>query len=206
MSPTRIYNISDCISFRKTTEEYGGLSNMAPGYSLKIHDVIIPTAEHIYQASRFPDYPDVQWSIVQESNPMKAKWIAYANLHLSRDDWDYVRFKVMAWALELKLSQNWEPFSNLLRSTEGKSIVEVTPKDKVWGAVKDGTSYIGVNALGRLLMNIRDKIVLTNEHNICVEPASIPNFQFLEQEIGLICQETELQDIQADLMYYPEVY
>ena len=187
----RRYLISESILFRKTKEEFGGLSNMAAGYSLYVNEVIIPTSEHLYQACRFPDYPNIQWDIINEKSPMKAKWIGRANIKLTRNDWDQNVFKVMQWALEVKLSQNWETFSTLLLSTGDKNIVELTPQAKIWGAVKDGDYCEGFNALGRLLMYLRETYVKPNIHNRCVSPIEIPNFKFLGIPIGVICDERE---------------
>jgi ribA/ribD-fused uncharacterized protein len=188
---SRRYLISESILFRKTKEEFGGLSNMAAGYSLYVNEVIIPTSEHLYQACRFPDNPDIQWEIINERSPMKAKWIGRANIKFTRSDWDQNVFKIMQWALEVKLSQNWKSFSTLLLSTGAKNIVELTPKPKVWGAVRDGDYCEGVNALGRLLMYLRETYVKPNVHNHCVSPIDIPNFKFLGIPIGLICEESE---------------
>jgi len=183
----RTYLLTDSIVFRKTKEEFGGLSNMASGFSIKINDVVIPSAEHLYQACRFPDYPNLQWDIIQQHSPMNAKWVSRANTKLTRSDWDSVRFKIMQWVLEVKLSQNWEKFSCLLLQTEKKPIVEASPKDKVWGAVRDGNCFVGINALGRLLMLVRNEYVYKLKHNRCVQPLAIENFLFLGNKIDMIC-------------------
>ena len=139
MSAIRIYNISDNIIFRKTKEEFGGLSNMAPGFSIYVNEVIIPTSEHLYQACRFPENPQLQWEIINEKSPMRAKWIGRAHIKESRKDWELIQFKVMQWALELKLSQNWSNFSAPLRATDGKNIVESTPSQKFGGCAERGS-------------------------------------------------------------------
>src|SRR5688500_646897 len=127
----RIYNINEVVSFRKTKEAFGGLSNMASGYGLNVNGIIIPTAEHLYQACRFPNHPELQESIIHEASPMNAKLISRKNTELTREDWNKVRVKIMKWCLEIKLSQNWEKFSTLLLETGDKAIVEFTKKDKM---------------------------------------------------------------------------
>lgn len=189
MSAIRKYLVSETIAFRKTKEEFGGLSNMASGFSLSVNEVIIPTAEHLYQACRFPNHPKIQWDIINEKSPMKGKWIGRAKIKNTRKEWNEIQFKIMQWVLEVKLSQNWETFSSLLKSTGDKNIVEVTPQPKVWGAVKDGDYYEGVNALGRLLMYLRETYVKTNTRNHCVKPLDIPEFNFLGTPIGTISDE-----------------
>lgn len=199
MRQNRVYQLSETIIFHKTTAEFGGLSNMAGGYSLNINNIIIPTAEHLYQACRFPQNAELQFSIINEPSPMKAKWIGRAHIHETRADWDAVRFKIMQWVLEVKLSQNWENFSALLKATKNKPIVELTPKDKIWGAVKDGDKLVGVNALGRLLMFIRQQYVFTNLYQRCVEPLNIPDFLFLGHPIEIVCNDMYQEEIEWSL-------
>jgi len=192
-SAMRRYLVADSILFRKTKEEFGGLSNMSAGYTLHVNDVTIPTAEHLYQALRFPEYPNIQWDIINEKSPMAAKWIGRRHIDKTRKDWEMLQFKIMQWVIELKLSQNWESFSSLLKATGEKNIVELTPKPKVWGAVKNGDYCEGVNALGRLLMFIRDKYVKTNNRLYCVSPLDIEQFCFLGYPIGISCDEMDVE-------------
>lgn len=187
----RTYLLSESVVFRKTKEEWGGLSNMAAGFPININETIIPTSEHLYQACRFPDYPELQWDIINEKSPMKAKWIGRANIKLTRPDWDDLQFKIMEWSIKVKLFQNWDSFSDLLRATNDKNIVELTPKPKIWGAVRNGDYLEGINALGRLLMHLRETYVKSNNHLQCVEPLDISNFYFLDNKIGLICNESD---------------
>ena len=199
MANIRTYDPVLSVVFHKTKAEFGGLSNMAAGYSVNINDVIIPTIEHLYQACRFPYQPQLQLDIISEPSPMKAKWIARAQISLSRQDWDHVRFKVMQWCLEVKLSQNWTTFGALLLSTENKPIVEWAPKDKVWGATEEGDQLVGTNALGRLLMYVRERYVKTNDYQRCIPPVSISDFLLFEHPIDMVCNEDYLQEIHWSL-------
>lgn len=197
----RIYDPKEVISFRKTTEPFGGLSNMASGYSIFINNVIIPSSEHLYQAMRYPLIPEIQHEIISQDNAMKAKMVSnkYKEKY-SRPDWEMIQFKVMRWVLEVKLAQNWEKFSQILLSTENKPIVEFTTEDKVWGACKVADKLEGVNALGRLLMELRQKYVLYNDRLYCVEPVNVPAFLLYNHPIDLICDTHILED----LSYQPE--
>jgi ribA/ribD-fused uncharacterized protein len=196
MGQTRIYNINEVISFRKTTEAFGGLSNMAAGYSLNVNGILVPTAEHLYQACRFPNHPEIQEAIILEASPMNAKLISRKNIDLTRSDWNDVRVKIMRWCLQIKLSQNWEKFSKLLLETGDKSIVEFTKKDKMWGATQEGNTYVGVNALGRLLMELREDFVKQSIQPYCVEPAPIDNFKLLSSSIEIVCNDVYMTEIQ----------
>lgn len=195
MSQFRKYPIKESISFRKTNEVFGGLSNMSSGYSLNVNGILIPTAEHLYQACRFPDYPEIQEAIILESSPMNAKSISRKYNHLTREDWENVRIKIMRWCLQIKLSQNWDKFSSLLIQTGDKNIVEYTQKDKLWGATLDGDFYIGVNALGRLLMEVREVFVKNNVQPYCVEPLNLKLFKLFSEEIQVVCNDAYMLEV-----------
>ncbi|MBN1182187.1 MAG: NADAR family protein [Bacteroidales bacterium] len=183
----RIYKISDCCIFRKTNEEFGGLSNMASGYFLKINGINILTSEALYQACRFPHLPDVQKKIIEQKSPMSAKMVGKPFRNNSRPDWYKVRVEIMYWCLRVKLAQNFVTFGRLLETTGDKPIVEDSAKDKFWGAIKDKQNdnhLIGVNALGRLLMKLRQEYNSEKRFDLLfVEPLTIPNFIFYHNQI-----------------------
>ena len=68
----------------------------------------------------------------------------------------------------------------MLLATKDLPIVEFTEKDKIWGAILEGEYYIGTNALGRLLMELREK-VKTGKFELTIP--EIENLKFLDQEI-----------------------
>lgn len=187
----KIYNATDSCIFRKTKELYGGLSNMASGFPLKVNGVHILTSEAIYQACRFPHLPDVQEKIIKEKSPMSAKMVGKPHRRNSRPDWDDTRIKIMRWCLRVKLAQNFIEFGKLLESTFDKPIVEDSSRDDFWGAIRDKQDHnilTGTNALGTLLMELRQ---FYNEKRysyemFVVEPLNIPDFKFLGQNIETI--------------------
>lgn len=159
LADLRRYTPRECAVFAKTKEQFGGLSNMAAGYPLWVNSVSIRTSEALYQACRYPHLPDIQRAIVEEVSPMTAKMVAKRYIHQSRSDWDDVRVPIMRWCLRLKLVQHFEKFSELLLSTSGRSIVEFSRKDAYWAAKPTPDGYLqGENVLGRLLMELRDKL------------------------------------------------
>jgi ribA/ribD-fused uncharacterized protein len=180
MNPSvREYQIKNVITFAKTDGHFGGLSNMAPGFNLFINEVNIQSSEILYQACRFPLFPNIQEEIIRSQNPMDAKKISRQYIQYSRQDWDTVKFKIMKWCLEIKLIQNFDNFSNTLLSTDDKTIVEYSKKDAVWGAIlkDDKTTLVGKNALGRLLMELREKVKSGNiNKSTVILPPSIPAF------------------------------
>ena len=183
----RKYVISDCITFRKTNEEYGGLSNMAGGYLIYLNDAKILTSEALYQACRFPDFPDIQKEIVEQKSPMTAKEISRKYSYLTRSDWDEKRVSIMNWCIHMKLLYNWNKFGGLLTKTGNKEIIELSSKDDFWGAYEDGYYAEGYNVLGILLKYLR-KNYITNQgkQNIILSPPNVGNFRFYDALVGNI--------------------
>jgi ribA/ribD-fused uncharacterized protein len=155
---TRTYKKFEAAVFRTTTGEFGALSNMAPDYPVVVNGVRIPTIEALYQACRYPDFPEIQTVILDQMSPMTAKMKSKKYLAKTRGDWDGVRVSIMRWCLRTKLAQNWNKFGSVLRKTADKPIVEESTKDEFWGAKpkNDGT-LVGMNVLGRLLMELRQE-------------------------------------------------
>lgn len=187
----RIYNASEIAFFKKTKEAFGGLSNMAAGFPLEINGTSILTSEALYQACRFPHLPDVQRMIINEKSPMTAKMVGKPYRSQSREDFEEVKVNIMRWCLRVKLAQNFTEFSKLLMSTGNKPIVEDSHKDTFWGAVrdkKDENILRGVNALGRLLMELRQQYIENpfSVKLVYVEPLKIPNFKLFGEHIGIV--------------------
>jgi len=187
----KTYKEDECCVFRKTKELYGGLSNMASGYPLIVNGVQILSSEALYQACRFPHLPDIQKKIIKQRSPMSAKMVCEPFKSESRDDWDDARIKIMRWCLKVKLAQNFAEFGKLLESTFDKPIVEDSIKDDFWGAIrkkKYGNILTGTNALGRLLMELRQ---FYNEKRysyemFVVEPLNISDFKLFGKPIAII--------------------
>lgn len=187
---SRTYHADEIISFRKTKEEFGGLSNMAPGFPIKVAGVSLRTSEALYQACRFPHMPEVQQLIVNEASPMTAKMRSKPFRKDTRDHWDNIRVPIMKWCLQVKLAQNWNDFSDLLIRTGDKPIVEDSRKDDFWGAIKDewGTFH-GRNVLGRLLMELREKLNTDPDCLKQVAPVKLQKFTLLGKDIPLVTAE-----------------
>lgn len=181
----RTYYRSDSAVFLKTREKHGGLSNMAGGFPLVVNDVEIRSSEALYQACRFPHMPEIQRQIIAQRSPMSAKMKGKPHRDNSRPDWDEVRVKIMRWCLQVKLAQNWDKFSELLLETGDMPIVEHSRRDDFWGAKPiDGETLVGTNALGRLLMQLRERVKDEPRENLqYVAPLPIPEFLLYERPI-----------------------
>lgn len=161
---------------------------MAGGFPVEINGIQIYSSEALYQACRFPHMPDVQDSILREKSPMTAKMVGKPFREESRKDWMQIRIKVMRWCLKVKLAQNFDAFGRLLETTSTKDIVEESSRDPFWGAIRISENELkGVNALGRLLMELR------NDYNsdkrfelLIVNPPTIPRFNLVGKKIKRI--------------------
>ena len=164
---------------------------MASGYPLVINGIHILTSEALYQACRFPHMPEVQAKILQQRSPMTAKMVGKPFRSQSRVDFEICKVDIMRWCLKIKLAQNFETFGRLLLSTNNLSIVEDSRKDNFWGALHDKNDterLVGVNALGRLLMELRELLMNDNYSGkiFQIEPLSIPEFNLLGQPIQTV--------------------
>lgn len=185
-SQIRTYHPAESAVFLKTNERFGGLSNMAPGFPIIVNGVRIRTSEALYQACRFPRRPDVQRQIIDDPSPMTAKMRSKPFHGDTRQDWEAVRVRIMRWCLRVKLAQNWQAFGKLLLSTGDMPIVEKKVRRKdFWGATQmpDGT-LVGMNVLGRLLMELREQFKGKEVERLrFIEPPAIPEFLLFERPI-----------------------
>jgi ribA/ribD-fused uncharacterized protein len=162
---------------------------MAAGYPLIVNGVRVRTAEALYQACRFPHLPEIQKEIIRQHSPMTAKMKSKPYRKDSRADWDAVRYRVMRWCLRVKLAQNYDEFGQLLLATKNLPIVEQSRKDDYWGAkpFNETGTLVGQNILGRLLMELRDKLKEDSAEALkIVLPLSVPEFFLLGTPIEKI--------------------
>lgn len=180
----KIYKIEDCITFRRTHEKYGGLSNMSSGFPIYIEKRKVLTSEALYQACRFPDYPDIQEKIIDQRSPIIAKQVSREYEYLTRKDWVKNRVIIMNWCVHLKLLYNWNRMGRLLEQTMNKEIVELSSKDDFWGAFIKGEYAEGQNVLGLLLKQVRnDYRTNINKKNITLVCPDIYNFKLFGNKV-----------------------
>ncbi|PVY71182.1 NADAR family protein [Pectobacterium versatile] len=189
----RIYPNNETVSFRKTTAKWGGLSNMSRGFPLYVNDIPIQSSEILYQACRYPDYPEIQKEIITLSNPFEAKQVARYYEPKTREGWEKNRVSIMKWSVRIKLCQNWENFFQLLNSTGSINIVEHSEKDLFWGARRESDgSFYGMNVLGRILMETREIARARGQEGFKFIPAlQLDNFLLLgETDQRYFCTKT----------------
>lgn len=185
------------VTFLKTNEEFGGLSNMCGDYFIMINSVRILSSEHLYQSLKFSENPEIQKQILSKPSPIVAKMVSRKKDHkeLIRSDWNEIQLEVMEFCLKTKLIWNWVKFGNLLRLTEGKTIYEISSKkDKYWGVIRCDDGFVGENNLGKLLMKLRDEFMSdSNEHLRLVTPPAHINLKFLGENIQITDRRNHLQ-------------
>lgn len=181
------YIIDECVTFRKTHEDYGGLSNMAGGYPVYVEGIKILTSEALYQACRFPEHLEIQREIIEQRSPMTAKDISKKYGHFTRKDWANKRVPIMNWCIHMKLLYNWSRMGKLLQLTNGKEIVELSSKDDFWGAFEKGIYAEGYNILGILLKQLRkDYLMNLDKKYITLGCPDVENFILMGHKIGNI--------------------
>jgi ribA/ribD-fused uncharacterized protein len=186
----RTYHKEQVCFFRKTKEQFGGLSNMAAGYPLYVNGLTIYSSEALYQACKFPYLPHLQEKVLRETSPMSAKMVTKPYQNNIRPDWDKIKVQVMYWCLRVKLAQNFAKFGLLLESTGNRPIVEESNKDPFWGAMPQKTDknmLVGINALGRLLMKLREEYNSESRYKLLIVPPPIvSDFLLRDSPITLI--------------------
>ena len=183
-SQLRRYNPGGAAVFRIVRERWGGLSNFG-AYPLEVNGIAITTSEALYQACRFPEEPDLQRLVISQPNPMAAKIEANKKADRTRADWFDTNVRLMRWVLRVKLACNYESFGDLLDSTGEMPIVEHSRRDVFWGARYEGSELVGVNALGRLLMELREEYRMDGRGALRrVSPPDIPDFLLYGEPIG----------------------
>lgn len=137
------------IKFSRTEPQYKEFSPYYP-VKLTIDGKIWPTAEHYFQAMKFPDNPEYQELIRAAKTPAQAKKLGKTDAVPIRDDWHMYREQVMADVLQHKFAV--PKLREVLLGTGDDVILYTSLSDNFWGLGKKGT---GQNKLGELLMQTR---------------------------------------------------
>lgn len=194
------YSRASSFWFSKIKDPAGILSNMG-ALEVEAGGKRWKSTEALYQASRFPDHPDIQELIRAEHSPMSAKMMSKPHREgKGRADWNEVRVPIMEWCLWLKLAFNFRFIYWSLKEHLGQPIVEITakktprPDDLFWGTLPDKGNpdqLSGTNMLGKLWMAIRDDVFadpaipfgdLARKYAV-VPPPPVENLRLFGQEV-----------------------
>lgn len=144
------------IRFYYVNKPYGFFSNFS-NHPLDLKGKRWPTSEHYYQAQKFAGTPHEEEIRLAPSPKVAADKGRERNRPL-RTDWEAVKDDVMREALLAKFTQHPDLKSRLLATGDAK-LTEHTARDRYWG---DGGDGFGLNRLGELLMELRDKLQREN--------------------------------------------
>lgn len=131
-------------------QEFYVLSNFS-AFRVTFDGVDYDTAEHAYQAQKFPGSPELQGVIRLSRSAHEAYKAAEAGVSWRRADWDRVKLDVMRQVIRAKYDQH-EYVRRKLRQTGDRELVEDSWRDAFWGIGPNGD---GANWLGRLWMELR---------------------------------------------------
>lgn len=146
------------VYFYDTKENpYGCFTNFSP-HGFELDGDWWRTSEHYFQAQKFPGTPHAE-EIQKLPTPREAFDRAHQLNHLVRPDWLQVRDSVMRKAVERKFEFNPDIRAVLL-STGDALLVENSPVDSYWGC---GAGGKGKNMLGKILMEVREKLRNSNQ-------------------------------------------
>lgn len=152
------------ISFTKVNLPFGWLGNMA-AFPINYQNEHWNTSEALFQAMRFEDQ-EIRRIIRSQASPMAAKMKAKGSKHLmvvepcSPQD-----VENMSVCLELKFSQHPAIRQQLIRTGDHDLVEDIGnrrgARHLFWGAHRQDDEWIGINTMGRLLMELRE--ILQNE-------------------------------------------
>jgi ribA/ribD-fused uncharacterized protein len=119
-----------------------------------------PSSEHCYQAMKYKYvggefFNQERFHLIRTAPTCReAKDWANDKSFPIRPDWDEARVEVMYQVCLAKFSEH-EDLAQVLLSTGDEELVEDSPVDPFWGR---GPNWDGENALGKVLMRVRDAL------------------------------------------------
>lgn len=162
------YPADKTVSFLKVDGEWGLLSNFART-PIVIDGVTFDCTEKLFQVIKFTDEESRKVIYSKKGQPIKMMARHQEKVGSVREDWGRIFIDVMKFCLMQKYAQS-EVFRKELERSKGKFIVEQQPNSKrpagAYSAKlsEDGSTWVGPNIMGRLLMELRDKGAL--EYNL----------------------------------------
>lgn len=163
------------------------LSNMVIIEKFVYDNIEFNSTENFYQAMKFLDKKERLKISKMTSRESKNYAKKLKKMGFQRKDWANIKVDIMTFVNNIKYSQ--EPFGKLLLGTGDVYIEETnTWKDTFWGVFDGG----GENNLGKILMDIRDKLNL----NIDLEQENIEFIKRKKSNITLVVnRRLEKEDV-----------
>ena len=142
------------IDFHQKVTKFKQFTNYFP-VRLNLNGKVWPSAEHYFQAMKFPDNPVYQETIRTAKTPAQAKALGTNESIPIRPDWTTYRDKVMLMTIREKFSDRHPELKEMLLSTGSAVLRDASPMDNYWGI---GKKKLGQNKLGKILMQVRDEL------------------------------------------------
>jgi N-glycosidase YbiA len=143
------------IYFYKIDNPYGCFSNFSP-HPIELAGENWATVEHYYQAQKFlgTKFEDLMVQIQTAPTPAIAAQIGRNLEYQPHADWANRKREVMYLAVSQKFITHLS-IQQILLETDNAEIIEDSPVDYFWGC---GIEKNGSNHLGRILMEVRDRL------------------------------------------------
>ena len=149
------------ISFTKVNLPYGWLGNMA-AFPIDYQSEHWNTSEALFQAMRFENQ-EIKQIIRAQASPMTAKMKAKkAKEQMVIEPCSPQDVENMRVCLELKFSQHPAIRQQLIRTGDHDLVEDIGKRRGArhlfWGAHRLNNQWIGTNTMGKLLMELREKL------------------------------------------------
>ena len=204
---TKTYSRASCAVFFRTRKQWGELANPHNDFPLALRDEKILSTEHLYQALRFPDHPDVQRIVMGTTGAIPAKRKAYEHISLTTKQWvdGGMNVRAMKVVTALKLAQYPDTILPILAASDGRDIVEQSSHDDFWGArtldgTEKGEQLSGVNVLGQIWMSHRCAIESGQLPAKHLEQQDTTGLMLYGEPLSSFLHAVETQDVQRALI------
>ena len=173
----------NCVFFWKISSggvlDKGCLSQWFPG-DFAVEGEMYSCAEQYMMAEKARVFGDnaTLGKILAAETPHEIKKLGREVAGFDGSIWDGMKFGIVVRGNMAKFSQN-EKLRDFLVGTADATLVEASPKDRVWGVGLEETDrrilypdlWQGENLLGKALMKVREEILGTNEaQGVCASP------------------------------------
>jgi len=159
--------MNNIIFFWKSEGKYGFLSNWSD-HPIKDEDgIYYHTVEHymMYKKAMLMNDIESAQAILFSLHPYLAKTIGRDVKNFDQRKWDNNKCSIVLKGITLKVAQHPQ-LKQLLIHTNGKTLAEASPYDKVWGIgmtkvdirSTNPNLWTGKNLLGKLWMELRHQI------------------------------------------------
>lgn len=122
--------------------------------------------EFMYRKAMLFEDEEIAEKILKSRDPKQVKKLGRLVKNFNNEVWDKVRYDVMYTACRSKFTKNKEANKALL-SYPGKTFVEASPFDTIWGIglgeydyrATNPSLWLGQNLLGKVLTQLRDELI-----------------------------------------------